>query len=101
LLAVRVRLRAAQGRAGDFSVVGPGPLFHHRKTRKIPGGDRLGGGKNGRFRREKLALAGSGKALFLRGLPRKKMGRNAEKPAGGGRFGRISEEKGPYFARKS
>jgi hypothetical protein len=92
--------KVAADRESDFSVVVPDPPFCHRKTRKIPGGDRRGGDKNGRFLREKLALLGSGEALFLSGLPREKMGQNAEKPGEGARSGGFRVKKGPFFARK-
>jgi hypothetical protein len=63
---------AVRGPVDDFSVVVPGPPFCHRKTRKIPGGDRLQRDQSGPFLRENSPFVRSGEALFLRGLPRKK-----------------------------
>src|ERR1700722_16849432 len=86
-------------RPGDFSVVGPGPAFCHRKTRKIPGGDWSRRNKTGLFLRENSLFVRSGKALFWRTLSRNKMCQNAKKPAGGRRLGRFRGENGALFLR--
>jgi hypothetical protein len=91
---------AIRERASDFSVVGPGPPFCHRKTRKIPGGDWPQRSKTGRFLRENALFVRSGKALFWGALSRSKMCQNAKNRREAAGLVGFEAKQGPFLARE-